>query len=126
MKNSHGWTAGMVISVILRLSSVLSFALALILSGCAIGTRGANKNLFQAVASGSAPQEVEGLLANGANANVEDAYGNTPLHVAATHGYKDIAELLIAHGADVNAHPRDTETPLFSPPIMDTWMWLSC
>jgi cytohesin len=92
---------------------VSCFALAVILGGCAIGPRGINKNLFQTVAAGGTPQEVEGLLAKGANVNVADAYGNTPLHLAATHGYTDVAEVLIDHGADVNAHPRDTETPLF-------------
>ena len=36
----------------------------------------------------------------------------TPLHIAVERGYKDIAELLIKHGADVNAKDRYGETPL--------------
>jgi hypothetical protein len=36
----------------------------------------------------------------------------TPLHYAAMEGHKDIAELLIANGADVNAKGGDEATPL--------------
>ena len=36
----------------------------------------------------------------------------TPLHAAAVEGYKEIAELLIAKGADVNAKDDDGATPL--------------
>ena len=42
----------------------------------------------------------------------EDEYGITPLHEAAFVGYKEIAELLIAKGGDVNAKDVDGETPL--------------
>ena len=36
----------------------------------------------------------------------------TPLHHAASIGYKEIVELLIANGADVNAKDHNGETPL--------------
>jgi ankyrin repeat protein len=39
--------------------------------------------------------------------------GNCLLHIAATKGYIEIAELLIARGADVNARTNTNKTPLF-------------
>ena len=42
-------------------------------------------------------------LAAGTDVNVKNKYGDTPLHKAALNGYKEIAELLITKGADVNA-----------------------
>ncbi len=36
----------------------------------------------------------------------------TPLHHAAKGGSRDVAELLIAKGADVNARDKDGDTPL--------------
>jgi cytohesin len=44
--------------------------------------------------------------------NANDVNGMTPLHEAAFGGYKEIAELLIAKGADVNAKSRFDGTPL--------------
>jgi ankyrin repeat protein len=44
--------------------------------------------------------------------NAKHYSGRTPLHWAADKGHKEIAELLIAEGADVNAKTADGETPL--------------
>jgi ankyrin repeat protein len=38
--------------------------------------------------------------------------GDQPLHKAAIWGDVDAAEVLLMHGADVNAHGEDGETPL--------------
>ena len=38
--------------------------------------------------------------------------GRTPLHYAAMYGHKEVAELLIAKGANVNVKDEDGETPL--------------
>ena len=46
--------------------------------------------------------KVEALIAGGANVNAED-YTGTPLYNAASYSNPEIAELLIAKGADVNA-----------------------
>ena len=52
---------------------------------------------------------VQAQLDAGADVNAQDWMGLTPLHNAAS---KEIAELLIANGADMNAMNDEGETPL--------------
>jgi ankyrin repeat protein len=47
---------------------------------------------------------VELLLANKADVNARDKKGVTPLNLAAFYDHKDMAELLLAHGAHVNVY----------------------
>ena len=49
------------------------------------------------------PAVVDFLLKKGANPNIADASGITPIHIAASKGELDIVELLIEAGAIVNA-----------------------
>lgn len=57
--------------------------------------------------------EARRLIENGlGNVNERGVMANTPLHRAARHGHKDVAELLIEKGADVNARNDNGETPL--------------
>ena len=52
-------------------------------------------------------------MAAGTDVNAKhDDWGTTPLHHAAEEGHKEIAELLIAKGADVNAKEGGDHTPL--------------
>jgi len=67
--------------------------------------------LVEAVRRGDV-QEVERLLAAGADPNVKDLDGKTPLHYAAERCRADLAELLLKHGADPNAKNVRGETPL--------------
>jgi cytohesin len=46
------------------------------------------------------------------NAYLKDRWGFTPLHRAARYGDKELVELLIANGADVNAKDKWGYTPL--------------
>jgi len=53
------------------------------------------------------------LLANGADANVTDDKGRTPMHIIAQKGVgKNQVQLLIAHGGDINASDETRQTPL--------------
>jgi hypothetical protein len=42
----------------------------------------------------------------------DEQYGQTPLHMAAFNGHKDVAEFLLANKADVNARAKNGSTPL--------------
>lgn len=55
------------------------------------------------------PQECKVLLAAGAEVNVRDARGNTPLHRCLS---AEVCRLLIAAGADVKARSNSGATPL--------------
>jgi len=50
--------------------------------------------------------EVRRTLRKGADVNAGDEDGRTALHIAAREGYREITELLLAHGADVNLSER--------------------
>ena len=54
------------------------------------------------------------VLLQGKHSPVEnkDSYGETALHLAVDNGHKDIVELLLAKGANVNAPGKSGETPL--------------
>lgn len=52
------------------------------------------------------------LLAKGADPNLRDDKGNTPLMVAATSGEIELLQLLIAQGGNVNLANSSGETPL--------------
>lgn len=61
-------------------------------------------------------QLVEMLIAKGANVNIKDYSGNTPLHytvhVAVYTGNTGIVKVLIENGANINAKNKRGETPL--------------
>ncbi len=52
------------------------------------------------------------LIAAGADVNLRDSLGETPLHHAIRHIYDVRARYLLAHGADVNAKNNQGKTPL--------------
>jgi ankyrin repeat protein len=58
-------------------------------------------------------ERVQALLKNNPDLVLsKDRNGWTPLHWAAADGHKSVAELLLAHGADVRARDNRGETPL--------------
>jgi ankyrin repeat protein len=58
--------------------------------------------------------KVKSLLKNNPNLvnSTDEMFGNTPLQVAAMYGHKDVAELLLANKAAVNARNKSGQTPL--------------
>lgn len=65
--------------------------------------------------------------------NARDYDSRTPLHVAALHGWHDVAECLIANGADVNAQDRWQNTVRHAVPlgplsrdVCARWKWRAC
>ena len=58
-------------------------------------------------------EAVKQHIAAGTDVNaIDDDWGAPPLHLAADQGYKEIVELLIAKGADVNAKNKFGSTPM--------------
>ena len=55
---------------------------------------------------------VELLLENGAQPDLQDRGGQTPLSRAANKGNERMVELLLEHGAHPNLEDKDGQTPL--------------
>jgi len=53
------------------------------------------------------------LLVHGANPNITDESGVSPLHVACSFGIVPLLEILVDNGAWVNMRDEDGETPIF-------------
>ena len=70
-----------------------------------------SQSLFNALNSSRA-RLAEKLIEGGANVNVQNNEGDTPLHIAVMEGLLDIVKKLIAEGANVNAQNSAGDTPL--------------
>lgn len=70
--------------------------------------KGAGVNVFEASALGLSDRVGEFLGADPSLANTYSHDGWTPLHLASFFGRKEVAGVLLAHGADVNARSRST------------------
>uniref|UniRef100_A0A673H0U0 Protein phosphatase 1 regulatory subunit 16B n=1 Tax=Sinocyclocheilus rhinocerous TaxID=307959 RepID=A0A673H0U0_9TELE len=66
---------------------------------------------FSSTANGYA-EAAEMLLEGGARTDMKDSDGWTPLHAAACWGQVHVAELLVSHGANLNAKTYMEETPI--------------
>ena len=53
------------------------------------------------------------LLDHGADVNIARADGNSPLHLAVSNGFFDIAKRLVEKGSDVTLQNKEGRTPLF-------------
>ena len=64
--------------------------------------------------------EIRGLLAKGADVNAKETEkGDTALHYAAVDGNTEIANILVANGADINMKDNDGNTALHRAVLMD-------
>ena len=91
---------------------LLTTIAAVVLVGC-----GESMSFHDAVSEGKI-EAVKQHLATGTDVNAKDDWNSTPLPYAARGGHIEIAELLIANGADVNARVSHDKgipglTPLF-------------
>uniref|UniRef100_F6SGP8 Cyclin-dependent kinase 4 inhibitor D n=1 Tax=Ornithorhynchus anatinus TaxID=9258 RepID=F6SGP8_ORNAN len=68
------------------------------------------RTALQTMMFGSSPIALE-LLKQGANPNVQDATGTTPVHDAARTGFLDTLQALVEHGADVNIPDAEGSLP---------------
>ena len=88
-------------------SLLITAIAALLLVGC-----GKSDGIWVAAEEGDV-EAVKGYLAIDVNVDARDeVYAGTPLHFAAFRGRKEVAELLINEGADVNAKNQADATPL--------------
>jgi ankyrin repeat protein len=69
-----------------------------------------NQPLHAALALGKNPETVRLLLTHGAQANAAQAGGFTPIFSAAIANRRDLAEMLLAHGADPRARSDQDKT----------------
>ena len=72
-----------------------------------------NKQLLQACENGPSPiLEIERLIKEGADINLPNKDGATPLYIASFNGHSEAIKALIAGRADVNKATNDGWTPL--------------
>jgi ankyrin repeat protein len=97
----------------MKLAKLLCLFLAIMFfaDGCGKKPGGAVTPLHCAAEQGDIEQ-VQLLIANGADINSRDQYGQTPLERAAFAGHIKVVELLIAKGAEVNTKNQSGRTPL--------------
>ena len=76
--------------------------------------RGATLTLFEACAAGEYDRAERALGTDSSAVNAFSSDGWTPLHLASFFGHLKVAELLLAHNADVTARSRNStgNTPL--------------
>jgi ankyrin repeat protein len=97
----------------MRAGRAILIVLLLLSCGCKKSVpRGSRTPLLEAVMRGDIEQ-TRTWIARGENVNAANEYGQRPLGLAVRCGNLELVELLLAHGADVNAKcEADSSTPL--------------
>ena len=86
-------------------SQLIAIVAAVLVVGC-----GPSMSIHEATEVGNI-EVVEQHLAAGTDVDTKNENGFTPLHIAVSKGYKEVAELLVTNGADVNTKDNGS-TPL--------------
>eukprot|EP00961_Rhodomonas_salina_P253831 3430300-Rhodomonas_salina.1 len=86
---------------ILSVMVVLCFAVGPVSAGKGKGAEALDKKLLDAAVHGNV-EEVVRLLTEGANPDVFNDFGETPLHLAAIGGNVEVVKALISSGANIN------------------------
>lgn len=73
---------------------------------------GAIMDLFESIKKNDIDQ-VKKLIDSGIDLDMRNGSGRTPLHIASLYNRRNIAELLIGAGANVNAKDKEGETALY-------------
>ena len=94
-----------------RARIAIGLLLLIILAGCESRMKPEDGALLAAARTGHA-STVKDVIASGANVNVKDEHGNTPLLEAARNGHDDVVRALLAAGADAKAKNEDGKTAL--------------
>jgi uncharacterized protein len=89
----------------------IALLLLVALTGCEKRMKQEDAALLAAARTGHAGT-VRDMIAAGANVNVKDEHGNTPLIEAARNGHDDVVRALLAAGADAKARNDDRKTAL--------------
>ena len=91
---------------------LLTTIAAVLVVGCARWSE-TDQALVKAAGTAANIESVKQALNDGADVNAkDDQFGGTPLHHVTVKGHKEIGELLIAKGADVNVLDGGGYTPL--------------
>lgn len=69
-------------------------------------------NLLQAILQYNDPEKVQDCLDNGADVNIQDESGRTPLMCCVNH-HREIISILLKEGADVTLQDNEGKTALF-------------
>jgi ankyrin repeat protein len=104
------------VTMCLRIRASIILAVLLIATACSQSTRPArspqSEALLRAAREGNA-DTVKALLAGqGADVNVTDERGSTPLLEAARYGHDDVVRVLLAAGANFKARDKEGKTAL--------------
>lgn len=96
----------------MKISILAAFVVALFVSvGCSSQPTPAQVSLHEAALTGNL-EAVKRHVAGGADLNIKDDFGSTPLIVAATFGKTDVAKALLDAGADLHVGNNEGSTPL--------------
>jgi ankyrin repeat protein len=89
----------------------LIFLILLVISCNQAYKSGYSQELLESVSKGEL-SKVKDFVNKGADINIKNKDGKTPLHIAVENNYEDIIKFLLENKADVNVKDNEGNTPL--------------